>query len=145
VQNVWAEIISVLPEFEYDPRRGRFSTWLYTLVRSKATDLMRKLARDSAALSQAEVRLRFLSREEGPAQAWERFRQNENVRRLFDHLSTQISEVNYRILRLRFFEERTPAEIAEAMGLTPDQVRYRNHRLKRKLRGLLHALSEPAL
>src|SRR5262249_10321161 len=41
-QDVWADLMRSLPRFSLDHSRGRFSSWLYTVVRSKATDVLRR-------------------------------------------------------------------------------------------------------
>jgi RNA polymerase sigma factor (sigma-70 family) len=48
VQEVWAELVTLLRVLRYDPRRGRFRTWLYTIVHSRATDLLRRRLRHPA-------------------------------------------------------------------------------------------------
>jgi DNA-directed RNA polymerase specialized sigma24 family protein len=41
VQEVWTELVKTLRDFHYDRQRGRFSSWLYRVVQSKAIDLLR--------------------------------------------------------------------------------------------------------
>ena len=43
----------------------------------------------------------------------------------------------YRVLHLRYWEGMSAPEVADALGLTPQQVWVREHRMKRKLEQLL--------
>src|SRR5215472_760768 len=45
LQEVWRKLVVELRTFRYDPKRGRFDAWLRSLVRSKATDLIRRCSR----------------------------------------------------------------------------------------------------
>ena len=58
VQDVWTAVVAHLNRFHPDPERGRFRTWLYHIVRSKSTDLVRRRAR-GAALSLNDSRYEF--------------------------------------------------------------------------------------
>src|SRR5262245_31310954 len=42
VQLAWVELVRRLPWFRYDPRRGRFRSWLYGVVHGKVIDLYRR-------------------------------------------------------------------------------------------------------
>jgi DNA-directed RNA polymerase specialized sigma24 family protein len=54
-----------------------------------------------------------------------------------EELRQQISDVNYRILRMRLLEDRDVAQVAAVVELSPEQVRYRYHRVLRKLKTYL--------
>jgi RNA polymerase sigma-70 factor (ECF subfamily) len=135
VQEVWAELVTLVRGRRYDPRRGRFRTWLYTIVHSKATDLLRRrLRHPTESLGGRAAALG--SREGDPAAEGERRSQQEAVRRVLAALRQRVSERSYRVLYLRWIEGWTTREVAVALGLTPAQVRSRDHRMKGKCRSL---------
>src|SRR5262245_23158644 len=45
VQTIFITLLRHLPEFEYDPKKGRFRTWLWRLSFTAVTDWRRKQAR----------------------------------------------------------------------------------------------------
>jgi hypothetical protein len=45
------------------------------------------------------------------------------------------------VLYQRFIDGRTSAQVADAMGITPEQVRFRVHRMKQKFRELFERSS----
>ena len=135
VQEVWAELVTLVRGRRYDPQRGRFRTWLYTIVHSKATDLLRRrLRHPTESLGGRAAALG--SREAGPAAEGERRSQQEAVWRVLAVLRRRVSERSYRVLYLRWIEGWTTREVAVALGLTSAQVRSRDHRMKGKCRSL---------
>jgi RNA polymerase sigma-70 factor (ECF subfamily) len=135
VQEVWAELVTLVRGRRYDPRRGRFRTWLYTIVHSKATDLLRRrLRHPTEGLGARAAALG--SREGDPAAEGERRSQQEAVRRVLAALRRGVSGRSYRVLYLRWIEGWTTREVAAALGPTPAQVRSSHHRMRRKCRSL---------
>jgi hypothetical protein len=51
-------------------------------------------------------------------------------------LRSQVSECSYRVLYLRWIEGRTASETAAALGLIPEQVWFREYRMKNHFRRL---------
>jgi RNA polymerase sigma-70 factor (ECF subfamily) len=133
VQEVWGEIIARLVHFQYDPARGRLRTWISTLMRNKVVDLIRRRARQrQGALSDA-VQASLVGLNTDPAVVLEQRTTQDLVWEALDELARSVSNRSYRVLHLRWFEGRTVPEIADTLGLTPNQVRFRHHRVKRKL------------
>jgi RNA polymerase sigma-70 factor (ECF subfamily) len=141
LQEVWTELIKTLRSFRYDRERGRFSSWLYRVVRSKAIDLLRRRTRrpplNLSSVSQEAIE----SREDDPATACERNNQQEQVRQVLTQLRQEVSPNNYRLFYLRWIEGRSMEEIGAALGLAPKQVRFRHHRLKRKFQLMYKGVS----
>ena len=134
LQEVWSEVVAHLADLRYDPRRGRLSTWLITVARHRALNMLRRRRSMSAGLIEAGAAL--VDPGLGPFAACERLSRQARVKRVLDELSAQVSELNFQVLHQRFIDGRTSAEVADALGLTPAQVRFRLHRTKRKFREL---------
>lgn len=135
VQEVWMEVAGPSGLSGYDPRRGSFEAWLFTLIRRKVGRHVRGASRqpvvglfDSAARRDPAT---------DPVDAFQRREDRELVRHALEVLRTRVSEKSYRVVRLRWIEGRETPEIADDVNLTPDQVRYRLQRMKRKLQSLL--------
>jgi RNA polymerase sigma factor (sigma-70 family) len=138
LQEVWTELIKTLRSFHYDRARGRFSSWLYRVVRSKAIDLLRRRTRRPPLNLSSAYQEAIESREDDPATACERNNQQEQVRHVLTQLCHQVSPSNYRLFHLRWIEGRSMEEIATALHLAPNQVRFRHHRTKRKFQLMYH-------
>jgi DNA-directed RNA polymerase specialized sigma24 family protein len=59
------------------------------------------------------------------------------VRSVLVELSGQVSRTSFQVLYLRWIEGLPTAEVAAALELTPQQVRFRTHRMKLKIRRML--------
>ena len=108
-----------------------------TLARNKAVDAIRRRSRHAfESLGEGDA---VAVRDPGPdpADAYERSRTQGQVRSVLAELSSRVSPTSFQVLYLRWIEGRTTSEVADALELTPDQVRFRAHRMKRKVRDLL--------
>jgi len=135
VQSVWAEIVANLVRLRFDPRRGRLSTWVITLARNRSVDIARRRRRVSTGLNEKMIAL--VDPELGPAGACELQSTRARVVDLLAEFSEQVTELNFQVFHQRLIEGRTGVEVAASLGLTPEQVRFRLHRMKRKFRDVL--------
>ena len=136
VQDVWTEVAKRLADFRRPRNRPGLRAWLYTLVRSKATDLIRRKIRHAAGSLAEEIRAgnEPIGDELDPADAYERHWARAMLQTALAGLRHDASPLSYRVLHMRLMEDRSVAEVAAALGLTPARVRYRHHRMLRKLR-----------
>lgn len=139
VQNVWRDVIDSLPRFQHNQKQSGLRSWMYTLTRSKATNLIRRRAKRS---TQSLDTLRGSGYEPSDEcdrtttdeHQWER----ETLRTVLAELRDEVSDVNYRVLHLRLIEGCAVRDVALSLGLTPQQVWYRQHRTLKKLRVLFN-------
>ena len=132
LQDVWKDLLRSLLRLDFDPRRARLESWLSRLVRSKATDLIRRRARNHAeSLDRREVSFECPS--SNPLACLERQADQEVVRGLLAELRQRVSPCSFDVLYMRSIEGRTVPEIAATLGLTTRQVWFRYHRMKRRL------------
>jgi RNA polymerase sigma-70 factor, ECF subfamily len=113
----------------YDPGRGGPATWIMTIARSRAIDQLRRRVpepRDPAA---------SLALMEDPS---------SGVAELFDRwwlaaVLAELPEPEQRVLRMRFDDGLTQAEIAEALGVPLGTVKSRMARGLERLRATMEA------
>jgi RNA polymerase sigma factor (sigma-70 family) len=129
VQEVWRELLLRLPAFRLDPQRGQFDTWLYQIVKSKTADIARShktrlwQAKSAGLQYVADNHLNpalILEDQEMVGLAWARLRQ-------------KLSWRTFLVLQLRLVEQRPVVEVAQALGLSHQQVWYRYHRARQEL------------
>ncbi len=135
-QDVWKEVIVKLAHFQHDPTRGCLATWLMTLARNKAVDSIRRRSRQLPECLGRDGANELLDPHPDPGAEYERRRTQALVRSVLGELSGQVSQLSFQVLYLRWIEGRQTSEIAAALELTPEQVRVRICRMKRKLRDL---------
>ena len=137
LQEVWIELIQTLPAFQFDGQHGRFCCWLYKIVHGKASDIVAKRRRQPTTRLVHQVEARLASHQAGPAEIYEQHRQHEMVHRVFSYLRRKVSRSSYSVFRMRWLEQQTIAEIAEAKHLTSHQVRSRLDFVKQRFIRLL--------
>ena len=127
LQDVRSIAVVILMDLKHDPKRGRLSSWLMTLARNRAVNMLHR--RRFLSVWDIENWASLEDQGPDPFAALEcqtrRGQMNSALRTLF----AQVSEVSYQVLYQRFIEGRTNTEVASAVGLTPEQVRARLHRL----------------
>jgi RNA polymerase sigma-70 factor (ECF subfamily) len=137
VQNVWARFVAHPPRGFADGHGAAVRSWMFLTVRSLLIDELRRKKRHPVQ-ELADVQntrcepatdhfLRELER------AWE----CELVRIVVAHLQAEVEEVNAQILQLYFLDERSVEEVAERLHLTPEQIKHRASRLRKRLEGRL--------
>jgi RNA polymerase sigma factor (sigma-70 family) len=141
-QDVWKEVVAGLGRFHHDPSRGLLSTWLMTLARHKAADLNRRRSRHPAERLAEDDAHAPLDPGLDPAAEYERRRTQDQVRRVLADLSGQVSQLSFQVLYLRWIEGWPTTEVADALDLSPRQVRFRTSRMKRKFRELFQRSNE---
>jgi RNA polymerase sigma factor (sigma-70 family) len=136
LQAVWMEVASRFSDFKLPETQSGLRSWLYMLVRSKAGDLLRRRQRRPAeSLDTArEVGREPADRDAQPPllleQQWER----ALLETLLEELRQEVSERNWRLLQMRCLEGREVADVAVELGLSSEQVWYRQRRLMKKLK-----------
>jgi RNA polymerase sigma factor (sigma-70 family) len=133
VQEVWLAVARGLTEFEHPRNRPGLRAWLYTLVRAKTAEVLRKRARfHSGMVPSTDVQLQLIPAdgEHTSRQMWTRLL----VQALLDDVQASQPDEDHQILRLKLLEGRRTGEIAEQLGLAPRVVRYRFRRVLRRIR-----------
>jgi RNA polymerase sigma factor (sigma-70 family) len=128
-QEVWRELLVRLPTFQLDARRGQFDSWLYCIVRSKATNLRR--SRKRFQHHRPHNVLQFISdKRPDPGQT---MADSELLALAWEQLQKNLSELSLQVLQLRLVEQRPVAEVARRLGITNQQVWYRYHRARKEM------------
>ena len=136
-QEVWTDLLRRLPTFVHDPSRGTFSSWLYTVVRGKASDMLRRrMRRPAVPLSRAVV-ANLADPDSDPARLFDANLNRKSVQSALSQLSATSSETSFRVIYQRCMLGLPVREVADGLGLSSEQVWVREHRMKRKLRELL--------
>ena len=135
-QETWMHVAAQLPDFRLDPSRGKFSTWLYAIVRSKAIDQLRRASR--FATTQAPL-AEVTAQSNGPLDDCIRNESLAAARSAMQKLQPLCSQETYRVLKMRLLEGKEVGEVADVLGLSPSQVWTREHRARRKLRKLMNS------
>lgn len=114
---------------KYIPEKGKLSSWLSMLARSRAIDRLRKLSREREVLISSALA-------ENESTAPDTDETGEKLRECIDRLGKEEREI---IIR-RFYRGQKNPEIASAMKLKPKQVENRIYRAKNKLKKMMEEI-----
>lgn len=136
VQEVWGEVAARLWEFNRPADRPGLRAWLYSLVRSKATNVFRKRSRlPSESLDERmSGGLEPGDSQADPAVMLEQQWEQTLMDTVIAQLREELSPTNVRLLQMRLIERRRVEEVATELSLEPEQVYARQHRILKKLR-----------
>ena len=137
VQDVWADIARRLAAFQITSEAG-LRSWLYTLVRSRATDMFRRRSRDlsHSASDSWQDGHEPIGREPDPTARYDEEWDAALVQTMLLKLQSEVSELNFEIFRLRSLEGICIEETARSVGISEERVRYRHHRTMKKLKAI---------
>jgi RNA polymerase sigma factor (sigma-70 family) len=135
VQEVWTELLVRLPRFRLDPKRGKFDTWLFHIVRGKTANFRRS---HKPRPWEGDSLLAAIAYQQSPAWSSE----DEEIFAVFwEQVRKSLSECSFQVLEMRLLQQRPVAEVADTLGLSHEQVWYRYHRARRQAQQIAAAWS----
>ena len=127
-QDVFVKAYRSLADFRGE---AKFSTWLYTVVRTSSITFLRKKKLDTTSLDNERTFLQLENRESGfNANAMEQKSRHAMVNAAIRLLSPDDGQ----IITLFYKGEQSLEEIGRIMGLEPNTVKVRLHRARNRLR-----------
>lgn len=132
-QDVLLVLARDLGGFDHNGRTGAFRLWVRSITANRLRGYWR--ARRSGSLNGLDDRLAQL---EDPDSAlgriWDREHDEFIVRRLMERIEPEFAPSTWKSFRLLVLEERSPADVAEGLGLSVNAVLIAKSRVLRRLR-----------
>jgi RNA polymerase sigma-70 factor (ECF subfamily) len=151
-QDVFVRLVGIMRRDGYDSSRGRFRTYLRTIMRRTLIDRFRRQSADRAQLHepldedemQADASLPQTGAALPPnaADAFEEKWRRAQYRALLDHVFSQtaISDQNREIYRAYVLDGDDAGAVAARFGVTPEVVRQVKSRVNRMIAALARRL-----
>jgi RNA polymerase sigma-70 factor (ECF subfamily) len=141
-QEVLRNVMNAARKLEYDPARGSFRAWLFTVTRNKLIDLRERQRRGrGAGGTSAAERI-----EQQPAPDDEAVWDEEFRRRLFSAAAEQVrgefEPSTWRAFWLTAVEDKKPADAAAELGMSVGAVYVAKSRVQASLRQRVAELEE---
>lgn len=142
-QEVWLAVMKHLPAFEHAGDRPRLRPWLHALVRSKATDAVRRrLWRRVRSLSRLAGNDReVVDRSDDAAEVGERVWMHAIVHSAIDELRGLVSERDFRVFELTVLDHRAAKEVQAQTGVRECHAWQIRSRPTRKLAHLVEEIA----
>ncbi len=140
-------MVGALPEFQYDPARCRFKTWLLSVARSRIGDVRRKRARNPARTDRALPESLTAGLDQLPdressdqEQLWEEEWQRHLLDTAAERLKKTVQPLHFQVFYLCVLKEQPAAEVAQTVGVNIAHVYLISHRLKKQFGRILEAV-----
>ena len=121
-QDVLRAAARTMPAFEYDPTRGRFRSWLFTVARNEITDLLARGGRGAGDTAVRELIDNQPDRAAADEETWER----EYEQRLFQWAAERVragfQESTWQAFWKTAVEGESPQAVAEQLGISVGAV-----------------------
>ena len=135
IQNVMMTLSAQMPDFVYDPSKGRFRDYLRRIIRARACDMLRKIYRQERipydAEEEEEVVLSNQFEEE-----WREHILMRSLERLKEHVSLHHYQIFY-LLDVRHYKVK---ELAELYRMPPVSIYTIRNRVESKLKRIVREL-----
>ena len=145
VQEVLKAVTKAAKRLEYDPRRGSFRGWLYTVARSKLSNLLAARARQAQGSGDTGVH-GLLEQQPAPLEDDSAEWDAEYERRVFAWAAEQVradfQEKTWQAFWLTAVEGKPAAQAAEALGLSVGAVYVAKSRVMARLKEQVQELHE---
>jgi len=131
--------------FEYDPRRGTFRGWLFTIVRNQLRDFRdrpRRLYQGSGAPGLQRLLEAQAAPEPDEADEWEREYRRGLLAWAAEQVRPQVQEATWQAFWQTAVEGRPGKEVACGLGLTAAAVYLARGRVMARLRALIREVQE---
>ena len=132
VGECFQDLARAMPEFEYQPARGKFKSWLKKLVNYKISNWRSGPGREGLV---PDFEMEMVPDDDCPHdQLWETAWRNEVLNFCVQRARASVSVQNFQIFHLNVFEGWSPQKIAETFEMTSDQVYRAKHKVLQKVR-----------
>lgn len=142
-QEVLRAVARSAGRFDYDPRRGTFRGWLFTVVRNKLRNFLedrRRMVQGSGDTGVQQALSEQPTPIDGPEEEWDR----EYERRLFTWAAEQVrgavQESTWQAFWQTAVEGKAGQEVAQALGLTVAAVYLAKSRVMARLKEQIRQL-----
>jgi RNA polymerase sigma-70 factor (ECF subfamily) len=142
-QEILGRVFQAIAKLDYDPRRGRFRGWLFTMVRNRLRDFSAQQRRRTAASGGTTV-LRQLNgaptRDGGLEALWEQEYRRQVYAAAARVVRGDVTALTWKAFELSVVEGRSPVETAAELKMSVAAVYLAKSRVMSRLRAEVERL-----
>jgi RNA polymerase sigma-70 factor (ECF subfamily) len=145
MQEVLRSVAASVGRLDYDPKRGTFRSWLFTVTRSKLYNLLNGQRRQVRGTgdSAAHERLDEQAGRDGDGEAtWEREYQTRLAAIAMDRVRGEFQEATWKAFELTALEGKPARDAGGTLGMSPGAVYVAKSRVLARLREEIQKLQE---
>ena len=143
-QEVMRSVAKAIARFDYDPEKGTFRSWLYTIARNHLNNFFKKSARQPKGSGRTTI-VTLVNQIEDESANMESYWELEHRRRLFEWAAEKIRD-NYEQHSWEAFErvalhQEDAATVAQSLNMKLGAVYVAKSRITAKLRELIESIA----
>lgn len=144
MQEVLRSVSGAVNRLEYDPRRGTFRGWLFTVTRNKVFNFLesRKRRVQASGDSRMQERLEQQASENNGSGEWETDYQRSLVKQAMERVKEEFQPATWESFMQTAVEGRTPADVSKRVGLSVGAIYVAKSRVMARLRQEIERLHE---
>jgi RNA polymerase sigma factor (sigma-70 family) len=147
MQNVLSAVSQVIGRFDYEPSRGSFRSWLFTIVRNQLASQAKRHARhpEERTSPASDLLSGASGARNGPndgeaEQIWQREYQLRLLQWGLDQIRSQFEENTWRAFMLTAIERRPARDVGVDLGMSPGAVYIAKSRVRDRLKEFLQGI-----
>jgi len=145
LQEILVVVSEKLPQFVHSGQPGAFRAWLRLILTNRVRHFLRG-QRHRQAVGAPQPLTDWLDQLADPdsslSRQWDQEHDKHLVRRLLASIQAEFSPTTWQVFQMLVLEDRPVAEVAQALGLTPNAVYVAKARVLARLRVELRGLME---
>jgi RNA polymerase sigma-70 factor (ECF subfamily) len=148
VQETVISVAKTIKEFEYDPERCRFKTWLRHLTQKRIADCFRKrpreqlLPRTASGETARTAALERVPSEDNLESIWEEEWQKKLLDAAIERVRTQVSAEQYQMFDFYVLKKMPARKVTAALGTSVGQLYLAKHRISKLIKKEVRRLEE---
>jgi RNA polymerase sigma-70 factor (ECF subfamily) len=143
-QDVLGAVVGAVGRLEYDPRRGAFRNWLFTIVRRRLSD-WREAQHNRLRCNGSPVPVQVLERSPAPAagEEWEAEWQRGVFAWACECVRRDVSDTTWQAFWRTAFEHEPTRQVAAELDVSVAAVYLARRRVLARLKELVRSAQEP--
>jgi RNA polymerase sigma-70 factor (ECF subfamily) len=145
LQDVLVVVSQKLPEFRHSGQPGAFRSWLRLILTNRVRQFLRGRQRQHALVALQPL-TDWLDQLSDPDSAlsrqWDQEHDQQLARRVLAAIQPEFNATTWQVFRMLVLEEVPAAEVARAVGITPNAVYVAKSRVLARLRAELRGLMD---
>jgi len=142
-QEVLAVLVRELPNFHHDLRQGAFRRWLRTITVNRLRTFWR--SRKTRPVGSGDVDFESVldqleTADSDLSRRWDEEHDRHVVRRLLELIEPEFEPATWQAFRMLTLEEKRTAQVAAALGITPNAARIAKSRVLNRFRQEINGL-----
>ena len=137
-QDTFIKVFKSLSQFKGD---SKFSTWIYKVTYNTCLDRLKKTKREQQVVSIDDFNINQIKSIDN---ALDKMEEEEREKAIQDCINLLSSDDAF-LLTLFYFEEQSLEEISKVLGITPNNVKVKLFRSRKKLTTILRERLEPEI